>query len=473
MPRPVPWYARLSIGAALTLALSACAPSPAAPTAAPTKPATEATKPAAEPAKPAASPAASPGASPAASPSPASAPSGAAAKPAAAKPTGEPVKLGFLGPLSPPGDPSAGQLILRGAKLGVEYVNDVMGGVLGGSCGGAARPLELVTTDSSGTPEKGVAGYRKLVLDDKVAGVFGEAHSSVMLALGPVADQTKVPMFSTFAGAGDITGKHFDFVFQTHSTVGARTAAAVSFAKENGIKKVAMLAENTDYGTDHIDTFKAAMEKQGLSGVEFRSWVFDRATTDFGPLLLQVREYNPDLVYNVAAGGPIYLLAKQAADAGLSSKSLHLISTDNPVRPEFWENLGDQGKGTMFFSFYHPSQKLTDPGEWARERYQKEYNEPAVYLPLGGFGNIILYAQAITAACSTDGAAVAKALENGKLTSWNVANAGFPRAEGLDWHRLDQPILIVQYTAVKQAFDKATILFPTNLKTGNVLKPGS
>jgi branched-chain amino acid transport system substrate-binding protein len=44
----------------------------------------------------------------------------------------EPVRIGLEIPLSPPGDPAAGQLIRRGAELAVEYVNGVGGGILGG-----------------------------------------------------------------------------------------------------------------------------------------------------------------------------------------------------------------------------------------------------------------------------------------------------------------------------------------------------
>src|SRR2546422_7027370 len=66
----------------------------------------------------------------------------------------KPVKIGVLTPLSPPGDASAGQFIVRGAKMAADDVN-ARGGVLGG------RKIELVTEDDSGTPEKGVAGFRK------------------------------------------------------------------------------------------------------------------------------------------------------------------------------------------------------------------------------------------------------------------------------------------------------------------------
>ena len=85
----------------------------------------------------------------------------------------EPVKIGLEIPLSPPGDPTAGQLIRRGAELAVEYVNTVGGGILGG------RKIELAVQDSHGQAEAGVAGYRKLATEDKVIGVTGFFHSSV------------------------------------------------------------------------------------------------------------------------------------------------------------------------------------------------------------------------------------------------------------------------------------------------------
>src|SRR5919204_5945176 len=75
------------------------------------------------------------------------------------------VRIGVLTPLSPPGDASAGQFIVRGAKMAADEVNG-RGGVLGG------RKVELVIEDDSGTPEKGAAGFRKLATQDQVVAVI-------------------------------------------------------------------------------------------------------------------------------------------------------------------------------------------------------------------------------------------------------------------------------------------------------------
>ena len=388
--------------------------------------------------------------------------------PAPQAPTeGPPVKVGVLTPLSPPGDAAAGQLIVRGATLGAEYVNSVLGGVLGPKCNGPTSKVEIVTADDAGTPEKGVAGFRKLVAEDKVAAVVGQFHSSVTLALGPVADQLQVPLFSTQSSDTRITANHYAFVFQTHTITADRAAAVAQFIKEYGFKKVAIVAENTDYGAGNTDALKAELGRVAPT-VDVRSWVFDRQTADLTPLLLQVRDFGPDLVYNLGVGAPAYLIVKQATDVGLLPQTPMVISYDVPIRPEFWQNLGPLGKGIIFVAYYHPKQPLTDAGKWMQQQYEARYREPALYSSFAAFGNVIVVAQAINQACSTKGPDIVKALETGRFKSWNLDSATFPRAEGADWHRVKQPLLLLQYTAVNQPFDQATILFPPEMKTGTL-----
>src|SRR5215813_2334116 len=120
-----------------------------------------------------------------------------------------PIKIGVLTPLSPPGDAGAGQLIVRGAKMGAEEVN-AQGGILGG------RKIELVIEDDAGTPEKGVAGLRKLASQDKVVAVIGQFHSSVMEATQDLAEQLKVPIFSILFNDTKPTEKHLTYTFRTH-----------------------------------------------------------------------------------------------------------------------------------------------------------------------------------------------------------------------------------------------------------------
>ncbi len=468
----------------LTSLLAACSPpAPAAPTSAPpapaptTKPAAQvspgvAASPSASPSggaapSPAASPAPSPSAALAASPAAAASPSAAAAPVAAAPPGGAPTKIGVVTPLSPPGDPSAGQLILRGAQLGADYLNQRQGGLISATCP-LPGPIELVQADDSGTPEKGVAAFRKVVQNDGVVGVVGQFHSSVTLAIAPIADQLKVPLFSTQSSDVKITAEHHAFVFQTHTITSDRASAVADFIKSSGFKKIAMVAESTDYGTGNVESLKQAL--QGAAGIQTQDWTFDNKATDISPLLLQVKAFGPDLIYNLGVGAPAYLMVKQSYEAGLMPATPMLLSYDLPIRPEFWQNLGEQGKGIIFVVYYHPQEKLTDAGAWMQQRYQQEFNEPALYTSFAAFGNVLEIAEAVNQACSTDGSALARTLETGKFTTWNLTGVSFPPAEGVDYHRIVQPLLMLQYLQTNQDYAKASIVYPPNMKTADVQK---
>ena len=93
----------------------------------------------------------------------------------------DPVVIGLEIPLSPPGDPVAGQLIRRGGELAIDYINGPMGGALDD------RKAELSVQDSQGRTESGVAAYRRLVSEDHAVAVTGFFHSSVNLAVNEVA----------------------------------------------------------------------------------------------------------------------------------------------------------------------------------------------------------------------------------------------------------------------------------------------
>ncbi|MCC6179532.1 MAG: ABC transporter substrate-binding protein [Chloroflexi bacterium] len=380
-----------------------------------------------------------------------------------------PVKIGLLTPLSPPGDAAAGQLIVRGADLAAEYVNGGPGSALMDASCALPGTIEIVKADDAGTPQQGVAGLRKLAQDDGVAAVTGQFHSSVALAIQPVADQLQVPWISTQASDPRITSTHSPFSFQTHSISTDRAAAVADFIKTYGFTKVAVIAETTDYGTSNTEALK-----EGLAGspdVTLKTWSFDNKTTDISPLLLQVTAFAPDLIYNLGVGAPAYLMIQQATDAGLLPATPMLVSYDLPIRPEFWQNVGDQGKGIIFVAYSHPLQHLTDAGAWMRDQYQERYSEPALYSSFAAFGNVLQLAQAVNHACSTQGPAIAAALEKGPLMSWNQADTSFPQADGADWHRVKQPLLLVQYTETNQAFGDASIIYPPTLKTADLTRP--
>ena len=371
-----------------------------------------------------------------------------------------PIKIGVLTPLSPPGDAAAGQLIVRGAKMGAEEVN-AQGGILGG------RKIELVIEDDAGTPEKGVAGLRKLASQDKVAAVIGQFHSSVMEATQDLAEQLKVPIFSTQASAKKLTEKHLTYTFRTHVIDPDRVTLWNKWIIQQGFKRVAILAENTDYGIGVVEETKKQFASMNVKA-ELKTIIFDRAVVDLTPQVLEIKNWKPDLFINVGIGTPVYLISKQAYDVGLIPATPMLISYDAPARPEYWKTLGEKGAYATFIVYYHPTMKLTPRGEAFRSRYLDQFKEQPVYGALNGYAQIMLLADAMTAAKSDKTDDLLKALLANKFVGWNGTIA-FTHGEGPYWQQWSPPMLFLQYTKPEQPFTEAKIIFPPDLKTADLL----
>jgi len=359
------------------------------------------------------------------------------------------IGIGLDIPLSAPGDAAGGQLIRRGAEIGIDTVN-AAGGVMG-------KKLKLFVTDSQSTPQMGVANYRRLVSEDKVVAVTGMFHSSVAIAINEVAKEMGVPTMAVQASASDITAKHYDIAFRTHAVDPVRVSAWMEFMKKKGFKKVSIMAETTDYGIGLTDE-TIAQNKAGNFGFEIQKMTFDNKATDFSAQLLQVKAFKPDVVLNIAVGTPLDLVMDQATTIGLLPATPMLISYDAPTRPQFWQLHPKNGDGIYFIAYYSPKAPLSDLGKAFAATYKEKYKEDPVYGALNGFGAIMIIAEGLKAAKSTDPKALIKALETGTFKSWPDAPVTFPRADGVYWHNWVPPVLIMQYTKPNQDWKEADVI---------------
>ena len=130
---------------------------------------------------------------------------------------------------------------------------------------------------------------------------IGQFHSSVMEAVQDLAEQLKIPVFSTQASAKRITEKHLTYTFRTHVIDPDRVQIWNRFIQQQGFKRVAIIAENTDYGIGLSDETKKQFASSGIKA-ELKSIIFDRAVVDLTPQLLEIKNWKPDLVINVGRG---------------------------------------------------------------------------------------------------------------------------------------------------------------------------
>jgi branched-chain amino acid transport system substrate-binding protein len=74
-------------------------------------------------------------------------------------------------------------------------------------------------------------------------------------------------------------------------------------------KRVALLGEDTDYGTGFAEWVKKYGQE---TGIEVKTIIFPRAITDLTPALLETKAWKPDFIINVGVGTTAYLMVSQA-----------------------------------------------------------------------------------------------------------------------------------------------------------------
>src|SRR5215472_14460992 len=161
----------------------------------------------------------------------------------------EPIKIGEVGPLSPPGGYEDGKLMLDAAQMAIDEVNKA-GGVLG-------RPIKLVEADTRGKPEEGTAGAERLTAQEHAVGIFGEFHSGVFLAEMEVAHKTGTPIIAVDVWANKITAKGYPEVFRVAPCQAIIANRYADWMAAAGFKNVLLMYEKTDGGEGHRDVLLA------------------------------------------------------------------------------------------------------------------------------------------------------------------------------------------------------------------------
>ena len=378
-----------------------------------------------------------------------------------------PIKLGGIAPLSAPGTVVGGEA-MRDAMLIAEEDINAAGGILG--C-----DLDVVIADSEGLPEKAAAIMEKLITQDGVVGVGGGYHSSVGVASKDIADARGIPVVFAETWNDTITGDKQKYIF--------RIAPLSSWASSTiwkhsllvpGIKKAAILTENTDYG------IPAAQEtKDGLAtgGVETVVFSVDIGTQDYAGIVERIKAEDPDTIIVLATGEAGYNFTQQAADAGIGPQDVPFHAGQVSLESKaYWENVPD-GNYAFVQRIGVPENLFNDTARKFSATYKERTGKAAVEsYAMEAYDSIAILAQAINEAGSTDGDAIVAALESIDHDG-TLGRIYFPYGTGKDpsedgkgdewWHQWPDPALtVIQYQEEGQNSGDSPIVWPDAYKTG-------
>jgi branched-chain amino acid transport system substrate-binding protein len=381
----------------------------------------------------------------------------------------EPIKVGWVGPLSPPGGYAEGALMKQAAQLAADELN-AQGGVLG-------RQIEVVFQDTRGQPEEGTAAAERLIHQDHVVAITGEFHSSVFLAEMEVAHNAGIPIIAVDVWALKITAKGYPEVFRVAPNQALIATKYADWIAAAGFKNVAVLYEKTDGGQSARDVLLPILEKHGI---KYDVVGADPNLTEFTAQIERFKNHSPpyDFFYNAYSEAGAYPLISQSHTLGFApTPRTGLANSGGPaVDPTFWKNVGEAGKYVVTEVVGLPKNAWNDKTKAFVAAFQKKYNEAPSPQAIENYDAMLVLADAIKRANSTDGKALIAALEKTDV----VLGRGrytFSTSHEPDWayHQfMDAPVTLVEFDKVNQAPEDAPIIWPRDIADVKYtyLKPG-
>jgi branched-chain amino acid transport system substrate-binding protein len=277
------------------------------------------------------------------------------------------IKVGIVLPLT--GSQAAfGEIEKLSFDLALEEINGA-GGIKG-------KKLEFLMEDDTGRPEVGRSVAEKLITKDKVVMLGGGYSSSVTAGLAGVAQQNRIPFLINTGSADDITEKGFDYVFRLNPPASEYSSGVEEFLAEVvKPKSVAILYENTKFGTSSSKAFAQSCEKLGIEVMLNEG--YEHAGIDYKPILIKVKQLNPDIVYMVSYVMDAALLMRQSRELRLTPK-LFIGGGAGFTLPEFTENAGKAANYVVSATLWH--QVLPLPGAMDYfNRFKAKYNKDTEY----------------------------------------------------------------------------------------------
>jgi branched-chain amino acid transport system substrate-binding protein len=276
--------------------------------------------------------------------------------------TAGPVKVAVLLPLSG-ANADLGKAMLEAAQLALFTTGN--------------DRLTLVPRDTSGTPD-GAANAARSAIAEGAQLILGPLLAAEVDAVKPVAGQANVNVIA-FSTATQLAGGN---VFLMGFLPRQEVVREVSFARERGLARFAVLAPNTEYGRVMTDALRETASQSG--GTIVKTETFDPRSDDAGPAVQRLTGNAPpagapgaapaappaagvgfDALLLPEGGEQLKQIARRLQQAGIGAPQVHLLGSG------LWDDPSIAGEPALVGGWFAAS-----PPELRREfesRFQATY----------------------------------------------------------------------------------------------------
>jgi urea transport system substrate-binding protein len=294
-----------------------------------------------------------------------------------------------------------GKPMVDATVMAVDEIN-AAGGLLG-------RQVELINYD----PQSNIQFYTQYATQaaagDRADVVHAGITSASREAIRPTLGRFNTLYFYNVQYEGGVCDRN---CFCTGSTPAQTVEKLVPYAMNKWGKKVYIIAADYNYGQITAQWVRKYVTDNGgeVADIEF----FPLDVTSFGPTIRKIQAARPDMVWSALVGGAHMSFYRQYAAAGMNT-SIPVASTTFALGNEHKMISAEEGNGMLVAYSYF--QEVDTPNNHSFvKRFQDKFGADSPYLnelPTRSYEGIMLWAEAVRQAGTTERMAVIEALEGG------------------------------------------------------------
>ena len=311
-----------------------------------------------------------------------------------------------------------GQMATWGLELAVEHVNKA-GGIK--SIGGAK--LDLKVMDSESKNEVGAMVAEKLIRQE-IACLVGAFQSGVTMAISKVADRHQMPFVIDITTADQITQQGFAYTFRIFPTISrlleTGIAGIVEVTKGKPIKRALMVHISEFQGKTVTDLFLPLIAKKNLGWNVVKTITYPENAMSLASEMSEAKTLKPDVLFVVARQRDAIMLVSEMYKQRFDVDGIFGI-----VCPGFADPGYQKDKLSEFSFNVTPWHDEVDPfAKKVAEEYEARFKKPFNMNAAHSYDSILVIADALERAGSTDKDAMKKALKETRLTrKTSIGNA--------------------------------------------------
>lgn len=325
------------------------------------------------------------------------------------------VQIGVTGPFSGPAAQS-GLALRQGMETAATEANE-QGGL---TVNGKKEKIKLLFEDTQDNPAQGVSAAQKLITDNKVDFLIGDAFStSVTVAEMDLSGQYKMPMMSCEPVGSILSNKveqHPDkYKYYWKADFGSEAYAATIFDTYKSLiksgkfkpksKTIAFIDEDTDYGRSISAKAAKLFQQAGWKVISNNTVAL--GDTNFNTVLTKLSYRHPGVLVSIFTSADSGIaLSHQFNEQGMQASQFAIFY---PSRPNFMNGAGSNANGLLWAPLlFDPSQRQAD--KVLNHKISKRFNTSATTDHAYGYDCMSIVLNAFKKAHSAQPEALTKAM---------------------------------------------------------------